>query len=170
MYFINTYFNGVRPIFRNWIAVIQPIFCSDTSSLFNLQMWCWWIGFTVPFISSTQCTCWCVYLHSSLSMCPNLTQKPHTSLRKSQPIHLFWPSWWDQVFISFSFRAVFYNVVTGKWRRSTTLFTKATEEKWVVKLILSPLQTNVGYVCTDALEVGWLLSHDSSLNSGSVFH
>ena len=72
---MNTYFNGVRPIFRNWIAVIQHIFCRDTSSVFSLLM-CWWIRFTVPFISSTQRRRRHGYLHSSLPLCPHLPQKP----------------------------------------------------------------------------------------------
>lgn len=58
---------------------------------------------------------------------PNLAWEPRTSLRTSHPVRRFWPSWWYQLLLSFSFRAVFYNAVTGKRLRSTTLLTKATE-------------------------------------------
>lgn len=44
MCFMNTYFNGVRPIFINWISVVQHIFSSGTSALLNLQMCCCWLN------------------------------------------------------------------------------------------------------------------------------
>lgn len=110
--FMSTYFNGVRPIFLNWISVVQHIFSSGTSALLNLQMCCCWIKFPVPFPSSAQCPA-CVYLHFSWPVCSASHRNP-----APQWAHLThptpWPSWQDQL-TSFSFRAVFYNVIRSDW-------------------------------------------------------
>lgn len=105
--FMNTYFNGVRPIFINWISVVQHIFSSGTSALLNLQMCCCWIKFTIPFSSSAQCTA-CVYLHFSWPVCPAPQRNPVPQWAHLIP-SISLTSWQDQL-ISFPFIAVFYNI------------------------------------------------------------
>lgn len=120
MCFMNTYFNGLRPIFINWISVVQHIFSSGTSVLLNLQMCCCWIKFTVPFPSSAQCIA-CVYLHFPWPVCPTSHRNPipqwaHLTLSISLAF-LTRPT------LSVSLSELCF--LTSL--RSTILFTKATE-------------------------------------------
>lgn len=152
---MNTYFNGVRPVVRKWIAVIQRIFCSDTSSVFDLQVWCWWIRFTVAFISSTQRTCRCLYLHSSLFL-----YAPHCQYTESPHITPFisfdLPDETDFSLV-FSFRScVFMWSLGTDWDQQSFSQNPLNKNKLLNQC---PLQTNTDHVCTDALEVG-----------GSIFH